>query len=54
MLWITPEAIQHWTVAARTTHRRAMSLAPLPMFMPEGPLDILIDNTGLQVFGAGQ
>jgi transposase len=37
-----------------TVSRRAVTLPTLPGKVPSGPLDILIDSTGLQVFGAGQ
>ncbi|RQS40345.1 IS5 family transposase [Burkholderia sp. Bp8986] len=37
-----------------TVSRRALTLPALPREVPAGPLDILIDSTGLQVFGAGQ
>ncbi|MCC8372652.1 hypothetical protein GPY37_14155 [Photorhabdus kayaii] len=47
MPWITPEVIQCRIAAARTTPSWAM-------FMPEGPLYILIGSTGLQVSGCGQ
>jgi transposase len=37
-----------------TVSRRAQTLPALPREVPAGPLDVLIDSTGLQVFGAGQ
>jgi hypothetical protein len=37
-----------------TLSRRAVTLPVLPREIPAGPLDILIDSTGLQVYGAGQ
>jgi transposase len=37
-----------------TVSRRAVTLPALPREVPAGPVEILIDSTGLQVFGAGQ
>lgn len=49
LLGLNLSAPDHTTVS-----RRAVSLPALPREVPAGPLDILIDSTGLQVFGAGQ
>jgi hypothetical protein len=37
-----------------TVSRRAATLPALAREVPAGPLNILIDSTGLQVFDAGQ
>jgi hypothetical protein len=49
---LTISAPDHTTVS-----RRAVKLAviqPAPVSVPHGPLHVLIDSTGLQVYGAGQ
>ncbi|MBR7963704.1 IS5 family transposase [Burkholderia vietnamiensis] len=45
-LWISPGALTQWQAPRRPT----LSVARLP----DGPLDVLVDSTGLQVYGAGQ
>ena len=40
----------HTTLSRRVKQRPAMRREPLPA----GPLDVLVDSTGLQVYGAGQ
>jgi len=46
------------TISARdrtTVSRRAVTLPVIPPAqLPDGPLNVLIDSTGLQVYGAGQ
>ena len=38
-----------------TVSRRSVTLPVIqPVFVPQGPLHVLIDSTGLQVYGAGQ
>jgi transposase len=40
----------HTTLSRRAKQRPAITRAPLP----DGPLDVLVDSTGLKVYGAGQ
>lgn len=50
LMGLTLSAPDHTTVS-----RRAVTLpATRPAQMPQGPLHVLIDSTGLQVYGAGQ
>jgi hypothetical protein len=42
-------------VDGSTVSRRSVTLPVIqPVSVPQGPLHVLIDNTGLQVYGAGQ
>ena len=44
-----------WTPDHSTVSRRAVALPVIqPAQVPPGPLQVLIDSTGLQVYGAGQ
>ena len=47
---LTVSAPDHTTVSRRSVGLRIMESAPAP----NGPLHVLIDSTGLEVFGAGQ
>ena len=47
---LTISAPDHTTVSRRAVTLPAIQLAPVP----HGPLHVLIDSTGLQVYGAGQ
>lgn len=50
LMGLTISAPDHTTVS-----RRAVTLPAIPSAqMPDGPLHVLIDSTGLQVYGAGQ
>jgi len=50
LMGLTPSAPDHSTVS-----RRAVALPVIqPAQMPLGPVHVLIDSTGLQVYGAGQ
>lgn len=50
LMGLTLPVPDHTTLSRRTKKRPALSQSRLP----DGPLDILIDSTGLKVFGAGQ
>jgi hypothetical protein len=49
LMGLTISAPDHTTVS-----RRAVGLPNIPAQAPSGPLQVLIDSTGLQVYGAGQ
>jgi hypothetical protein len=49
LMGLTISAPDHTTVS-----RRAVTLPDIPAQAPSGPLHVLIDSTGLQVYGAGQ
>jgi hypothetical protein len=50
MMGLTLPIPDHTTLSRRAKQRPAVSREPLP----DGPLDVLVDSTGLQVYGAGQ
>ena len=50
LMGVTLSAPDHTTVSRRTVTLPVMQ----PASVPHGPLHILIDSTGLQVYGAGQ
>ena len=50
LMALTISAPDHTTVSRRAVTLPAIQLAPVP----QGPLHVLIDSTGLQVYGAGQ
>ena len=50
LMGLTISAPDHSTVSRRVVALPVVQAAPLP----QGPLHLLIDSTGLQVFGAGQ
>jgi IS5 family transposase len=50
LLGVTVSAADHSTLSRRATTLASVSLGR----MPEGPLHVLIDSTGLKVYGAGE
>lgn len=50
LMGLTLPVPDHTTLSRRAKQGLALSRAPLP----DGPLDVLVDSTGLQVYGAGQ
>ena len=52
LMHLTISAPDHTTVSRRAVKLPVIKPAPVPV--PHGPLHVLIDSTGLQVYGAGQ
>jgi hypothetical protein len=50
LMGLTLPVPDHTTLSRRAKQRPALNSAPLS----DGPLDVLVDSTGLQVYGAGQ
>jgi transposase len=50
LMGLTLPVPDHTTLSRRAKQQPALSRAPLP----DGPLDVLVDSTGLQLYGAGQ
>src|SRR5208337_5234128 len=50
LLGVTVSAADHSTLSRRATTLPSVSLGR----MPDGPLHVLIDSTGLKVYGAGE
>jgi len=50
LLGVTVSAPDHSTLSRRATTLPSVSLGR----MPDGPLHVLIDSTGLKVYGAGE
>src|SRR5208337_3908047 len=67
-LWVTHEVMAGWRAAPRSTRGGQANYSDLaietglmlrlafhlPLRLPEGPVHLLIDSTGLKVFGAGE
>src|SRR3712207_5642195 len=56
-VWVTPEALEAWAAVKTGQRGRPPSYSDIAIetgIMPKGPVDVVIDSSGLKVFGAGE